>query len=63
MLGFDMVEPTDHLYQEGNVIGKRNRDQKKSPSAKKTVTKHKSPKEKRHRYQSGDLGNLIDLEI
>jgi len=62
MFGFDMVEPTDHLYQEGNIIGKRNRDQKKHQEAKKNVTQQKSSKEKRHRYQSGDLGNLVDLE-
>lgn len=63
MFSFDSVEPTDHLYQEGNIIGKRNHKQGKSKKDKNHKDQQKSNKEKRHKYQTGDLGNLIDIEV
>ena len=63
MLGFDMVEPTDHLYQEGNIIGKRNRKHKKSQKDNQNNQSQNGPDDRRHRYQSGDLGSLVDVEV
>ena len=63
MIGNDIVEPTDHLYQEGNVIGKHNNNARKKRPYKRNQNEQNKKEQKIHKYQKEDLGHIIDIEV
>ncbi len=61
----NVVEPPDHLYQEGNIIGKyfKQRKKPKKPFDKKRKEQEVKKDKKIHKYQKDSLGSLIDIEV
>lgn len=65
MFGADMVEPTDHLYQEGNVIGKHSKNKhrkNKKEHHNKDQKSNENPAKLKNPHKEG-LGNLVDIEV
>lgn len=62
MFNSDVIEPTDNLYQEGNIIGKYLNNKRKD-ARKKNQSNLSSKDKKIHKYQNNDLGSLIDIEV
>ncbi|HEO66338.1 MAG TPA: hypothetical protein ENI73_10795 [Spirochaetes bacterium] len=64
MFDGDIVEPTDRLYQEGNLISRYSSRRKKSHPRNKRKNASPDRKEKKiHKYQMDDLGSLVDVEV
>lgn len=59
-----MVEPTEHLYREGNVIGKyQNNKQKKKKHNKEDKENNSDKKLNPKKAHKEGIGNLVDIEV